>query len=165
MSEDKNAVLQENLNSAEDKLGLTYASKNDPGFQERQRLPTRTTHVSTKTLLARIASLSAAVAISAFVLVTKRYDIEDFVSVFQMSPQLRPWDSTIAHGTPAKDYALCTRSRQGIYTVDDRVTAGKEQSSTTGVQCLVVNAFGLIAETGSIGAYIYFVCTFPNIHM
>jgi hypothetical protein len=159
ISEDENP---ENLNATDGKLGRTSAPKNDTGFKELQNLRIRTTHVSTKKLLARIASFSAAVAIAAFVLVTKRYDIEDIVSAFPFSLNmgviqmpLRPWDSTTAHGTPAKDYALCTRSRQGIYTVDDRVTAGQGKSSTTRVQCLVVNDLGLIAETGSIGAYIY----------
>lgn len=104
--------------------------------------------VSTQTIIARISVLVLAVSIATFVLISKRWDdIEAFwirktgtatpVSYFS-----KP-DSEV--GTVSKEYVICTRSRRGIYTVDDA------QGGIDTTQCMVINSEGRIAATGRIG--------------
>jgi hypothetical protein len=106
--------------------------------------------ISKDQLLSRLGTFFLAILAALALLFTKRYDIDylfgfgeerhwiDSAPVDTISPHSMP-------GHPYKEYAICTRTKGGIYTVD-------EEPEKNRTQCIVVGADGTIAGTGSIGA-------------
>ena len=102
------------------------------------------TRVSKDLLLSRLGTFVLAVAAAVVVFLTKRYDVESLWTDQQ------PANLQSDHGSPTREYAVCTRNKGGIYTVDGDQSSGLGSTTT---QCLVIGTDGIISETGTIGMY------------
>lgn len=111
------------------------------------------TRVSKNLLASRLGTFILAILGAVVVFVGKRYDIDDLfgtgiVQLWTGEVSSRPQDS---YGTPTREYAVCTRHKDGIYTVGEGEYASENGPTT---QCLVVGTDGTITGTGSIGTAI-----------
>ena len=111
------------------------------------------TRISKDLLLSRLGAFFIAILAATALLFTKRYDMGHIFGFGEERHWAGPtyFDTTSQHnppGHPNKEYAICTRNRDGIYTVDE----GLDKNRT---QCIVVGTAGTIAGTGSIGTMIF----------
>ncbi|KAG9023996.1 hypothetical protein FS842_005586, partial [Serendipita sp. 407] len=107
---------------------------------------------TTSTALSRIGTFLATLAAIFFFFVAKRYDLDEVVELLGLGsmstlpgvsrPGMPSNDGTLNHG-----YSICTRSRDGIYTVEKR---GDKEEQPHRSQCLMVDQAGLITHVGSI---------------
>ncbi|KAG8750333.1 hypothetical protein FRC14_000622 [Serendipita sp. 396] len=107
---------------------------------------------TTSTALSRIGTFLATLAAIFFFFVAKRYDLDEVVELLGLGsmstlpgvsrPGMPSNDGTLNHG-----YSICTRSRDGIYTVEKR---GDKEEQPHHSQCLMVDQAGLITHVGSI---------------
>jgi hypothetical protein len=107
------------------------------------------TRISKDLLLSRLGAFFLAILAATALLFTKRYDMGHIFGFGEERHWAGPtyFDTTGQHGLPGRpnrEYAICTRNRDGIYTVDE----GLDKNRT---QCIVVGTAGTIAGTGSIG--------------
>jgi hypothetical protein len=106
--------------------------------------------LSAQTIISRLSVLVLALAIALFTLIGKRWDDVEAIWLTRSGSSI-PGTPSLTGVEGGKEYVICTRSRKGIYTVDD-IPDGQATA-----QCMVVNSEGKIAATGRIGKYFFFL--------
>ncbi|KAG9036507.1 hypothetical protein FS842_003438 [Serendipita sp. 407] len=112
---------------------------------------------TTSTALSRIGTFLATLTAIFFFFIAKRYDLDEVVGLLGLGsvsnlpgvsrPGMASNDGILNHG-----YSICTRSRDGIYTVEKRDDKEEQPHRS---QCLMVDQAGLITHVGSIGDHIF----------
>jgi hypothetical protein len=96
---------------------------------------------------------------------TKRYSLEEMLrSVGLYDDTMFSMGESIGVPNPEgvkKEYAICTRHRKGVYTVNEAIEPGEDSVT----QCMVVDEQGIIANVGSIGKYLLFYCMSSPIYI
>ncbi|KIM26511.1 hypothetical protein M408DRAFT_180844 [Serendipita vermifera MAFF 305830] len=128
-------------------------SSHEPVSKNKSSRTIRTRNRVTKDLIiSRLGTFLLALLAASVVLLTKRYDLESLIG----SAIGQKWtgdtlsNSQDSQGTPMREYAVCTRHKSGIYTVEESSVSSEETSETRTTQCLVVGIDGIILSTGSI---------------
>jgi len=127
----------------------TTDSRCEPKSPAKATFHRSRTRISNDLLLSKLGTFFLAALAASALFITKRYDVRYFFGLGEENHWEGPKtfgiaDKHVLPGSPKKEYAICTRVRDGIYTVDE--VAGKNRT-----QCIVVGTEGTITGTGSIG--------------
>ena len=134
------------LKSAPDKE-TTFNTHNAPSSSRIYRRH-RTANTN---FTARVGTFIVALAAACLVFLVKRYDLEEvFVRLLGTGEYLEAYRTGAPSSTGhlSREYAICTRTKRGIYTLEER---GNDLEWAERTQCIAVDSYGFIAATGSIG--------------
>lgn len=148
---DLSSTRQEPLH---DDGGLKLAPEKSKPLETQNYLPFRRTYrrsrATNSSFITRLGTFLVALAAAFLVFLVKRYELDEvLVRVLGAEDHLQVYRTGAPSRTGhlSRDYAICTRTKGGIYTLEER---GNDPEWAERTQCLVVDKHGTIAATGSI---------------